>query len=328
MKKWPIIAVTLAVLVLYGMFLNSWLGQNEAAAPTDALPVLQSQPLETVGNTAAAQAATEPRPLPDESLLTARHAFVYDVNEERLLYSYGDQNQQISPASLTKLFTCYVALQYLDGEDMILVGEEATFPPPDSSFAFIAPGTRLRVETVVQGAMMQSGNDAAYILAVAAGRVIAGNSELDSRTALSKFMDEMNARAKACGLTGSHFVTPDGYDAEGHYSTAADLLQIAKLAMTEPLILRYAAMAEAEVVLESGETFNWVNTNWLLRETDFPDLYCPETTGLKTGGTSKAGMCVISVFETEGRTLIIGVLGCELIEQRFTDALYLFEYYR
>jgi D-alanyl-D-alanine carboxypeptidase (penicillin-binding protein 5/6) len=326
MKKWSIIAVTLVVLVLYGVFLNSWMGQNGAAPTqaTDARPVLQSQPLETAETTV--QPATEPKPLPDESLLTARHAFVYDAGEDRLLYSFGDQNQQISPASLTKLFTCYVALQYLNGDEVILVGEEAGFCAPDSSFAFISAGQRLKVETVLQGAMMQSGNDAAYILAVAAGRAIAGNDQLGAREALAKFMDEMNARAKAEGLTGSHFVTPDGYDAEGHYSTAADLLQIAKLAMTEPLILRYASTDKADVVFESGETISWVNTNWLIRR-ELEEYYTPAVTGLKTGGTSKAGMCVIAVYEKDGRKLIVGVLGCELIEQRFVDAMYLIEHY-
>ena len=327
MKKWPIIAVTLCALVLYGVFLMAWMGQDGAApaAPTDALPVMQSLVSDT--SDATVPSATEPRPLPDESMLSARHAFVYDVSEDRLLYSYGDQSQQISPASLTKLLTCYVALQYLNGDEVILVGEEAGFCAPDSSFAFIAAGQRVKVETVLQGAMMQSGNDAAYILAVAAGRAIAGNDQLGAREALAKFMEEMNARAKAEGLTGSHFVTPDGYDAEGHYSTAADLLKIAQLAMTEPLILHYAAMDKADVVFESGETISWVNTNWLLR-TDMEEFYMPEITGLKTGGTSKAGMCVIAVYEKDGRKLIVGVLGCELIEQRFTDAIYLLDHYK
>ena len=327
MKKWPIIAVTLAVLVLYGVFLTTWIGQDGAAptTPADLLPAMQSQPLTVTEPTAPS--ATEPKPLPDESLLTCRHAFVYDVNEGRLLYTYGDQNQQLSPASLTKLFTCYVALQYLDGDEVILVGEEAGFCQPDSSFAFISAGQRVKIETVVQGAMMQSGNDAAHILAVAAGRAIAGNDQLGAREALAKFMEEMNARAKAEGLTGSHFVTPDGYDADGHYSTAADLLKISQLAMTQPLILRYAAMAQADVVFESGETITWNNTNWLLHET-MTEYYIPEVTGLKTGGTSKAGMCIIAVYEKDGRKLIVGVLGCELLEQRFEDTVYLIDHYR
>lgn len=332
MKKWPILAVTVVILVLYGMFLHNWMGQTDSAAtvPTaqsDGVPVLQTQPLETTVVTEPTEAPTEPYPLPSEELLTARHVFVYDATAQRLLYTYGDQNEQISPASLTKLFTCYVALQYLTGEEVIQVGEEAGWCAPDSSFAFITAGQRLKVETVIQGALMQSGNDAAYILAVAAGRAIAGDPTLDGRLALETFIAEMNSRAETCGLTGTHFATPDGYDAEGHYSTAADLLQIARLAMTEPLILHYAAMAEADVVFESGEAVSWVNTNWLMRE-EMADFYCPDVTGLKTGGTSKAGMCVIAVFETDGRKLIIGVLGCELIEQRFVDAMYLFEHYR
>lgn len=341
MKKWPIFALIACGLALWGVFLGIWLGADRPgpAEPTTAFPV----PQVVVTTAAPTQPTTEPTTVPttvipeptyptyddpDESALSARHAFVYDITYDRLIYTYGDQNERISPASLTKLMTCYVALQYLDTNAVIEVGEEAGMIAPDSSIAAIRQGNRLTVEMVLEGTLMQSGNDGAYVLAVAAGRVIAKDQKLDAKTALATFMAEMNNQARILGLTGTHFVTPDGYDANGHYTTAADLLQIARLAMTEPMIVRFASMAKDVVTYESGENYTWVNTNWLLREEDYPDLYCPEATGLKTGGTSKAGMCVIATFNTGERDLMIGVLGCELITQRFEDARYLFEHFR
>lgn len=342
MKKWPIFAVIACALALYGVLLLVWLGadRNKPAVPTTNAADQTAASVEIQVTTEPPTAPTVisetviPEPTipeyddPDESLLTARHVFVYDTTYDRLLYTYGDQSEQISPASLTKLMTCYVALQHLDGDTVVEVGEEAGWIAPDSSVAAIRKGNRLTVEMIVQGTLMQSGNDGAYVLAVAAGRAIAKDPMLDARTALAAFMAEMNTQVKALGLSGTHFVTPDGYDAEGHYTTAGDLMRIAQLAMTEPMIVRFAAMERDVVTYESGENYTWVNTNWLLRQADFPDLYCPEATGLKTGGTSKAGYCVIATFDTGERNLMIGVLGCELITQRFEDARYLFEHFR
>jgi len=338
MKKWPILGAIVCALGLCGVLIVLWVtADRPPAAQSSEPPVLQTvlhTPTEATAAPTTVPETVIPEPTypvyedPDESQLTCRHAFVYDLTYDRLLYTYGDQTESISPASLTKLMTCYVALQYLDPDTVIQVGEEAGWIAPDSSIAAIQPGNMLTVEMITQGTLMQSGNDGAYVLAVAAGRVIAKDPALDGRTALATFMAEVNAQLRQLGLKNTHFVTPDGYDAEGHYTTASDLLQIARIAVTQPMIVRFAAMEKDVVTYESGENYTWVNTNWLLRQTDFPDLYCPEAMGLKTGGTRKAGNCIIATFDTGDRILMIGVLGCEIIQQRFTDARFLFEHFR
>jgi D-alanyl-D-alanine carboxypeptidase (penicillin-binding protein 5/6) len=244
------------------------------------------------------------------------------------MYTMGDQQEQIAPASLTKLFTIYVALRHLDADAVVTVGEEVTWIEKDSSVAAVKEGNRLTVEMLVQGMMMQSGNDAAYALAVAAGRQITGDPEMGARDALAAFMDEMNLQARELGLVDSYFVTPDGYDAVGHRTTAENLMRIALLVLKEPMIVRFAAMPQAVVTFASGENYTWKNTNWMMREEEHPELYCPEVTGLKTGGTSKAGKCIIATFDDGERQLLIGVLGCEEIEERFEDALYLYDHFR
>ena len=151
---------------------------------------------------------------------------------------------------------------------------------------------------------------------------------MGAQDALDAFMDEMNRQARELGLVDSYFVTPDGYDAVGHYTTASNLLQIALLTLKEPMIVRFATMPQAVVTYASGENYTWKNTNWMMREEDHPEVYCPYVTGLKTGGTEKAGKCIIATFDDGERALLIGVLGCEEIEQRFEDALYLYEHFR
>lgn len=336
MKKWPIFAVTAVLLVLYGLFVVHWFSIKPRAEEPEATTVATAAPTtEAVAETTAAP-TTEPTTAPtlpvfeapDETQLKAKHAFVYDMTFDQMLYTYGDQTERISPASLTKLFTVYVALQYLEEDTVLEVGDEVKWPPKDSSMAYIKKGSRVTVEMAVQGTLMQSGNDGAYILAVAAGRAIAKDPLMDAKVALSTFMAEVNAQLQSHGLTNTHFVTPDGYHKEGHYSTAEDLLQIAFIAMKQPLIMRYCAMVQDEVVLESGESLTWKNTNWMMRQEDYPELYVPEAVGLKTGGHSKAGQCVLALFQDGERELLIGVLGCEKIEERFIDAAYLFDTYR
>lgn len=338
MKKLPIILLSVILAAACLLALVLWVGrdqpQTQPTAPGQSAPA--SAPVSQISKETTPSVSTMPTPPPappappvappDESKLTARHVFVYDETAGQVLYTYGDQNETIAPASLTKLFTAYVALQYLKPETVISVGEEAGWIEEDSSRAAVAPGCRLSVELVVQGMLMQSGNDAAYALAVAAGRAIEENPALAARPALDAFVKEMNDQAQALGLTGTHFANPDGYTHDQHYTTCADLLAITKLAMQQPMILRYCGMAEAVVIFESGEEYTWKNSNLMLHADS--EYFCLDATGLKTGSTKQAGMCLIASFDTGEKTLIIGVLGCEERHQRFEDALMLLEHYR
>ena len=132
---------------------------------------------------------------------------------------------------------------------MVTAGEETTWIDPASSIASVTPGDTLRVEMLIQGMLMQSGNDAAYAVAVAAGRVIADDPQLSAREALNTFMEEVNRQLAQHRLAGTHFVTPDGLDAPGHHTTAADMLSIAILATENPTIRHYAGIAKSPVKL-------------------------------------------------------------------------------
>lgn len=262
---------------------------------------------------------------PDESLLTAGYAFVYDCEKEQLLYYLGDRDDRIIPASLTKLFTCHVALQHLDEDTVVTAGEEVTWLEENASVAAVFVDYRLTVDMLVEGIMLQSGNDAALALSVAAGRAIAQDPQLEAQRALDIFMAEMNAQAQKCGLTNTYFLYPDGRDAEGHYSSPADLLTIAKLALDNPVVMRHAKVYRHYVFYESGQDYVWLNTNALVNPDS--EYYCPDAIGLKTGTTPLAGNSLISAFERDGRTLLIGVFGCPEKAARFSETLYLYEHY-
>lgn len=268
----------------------------------------------------------EPTPTPPaDGSITAAHAFVYDCTNSQLLYQLGDQYEAIAPASLTKLMSILVALQYLDEQTVVTAGEEVTWIIENSSIAVVYPGHKLTVEMLVEGMMLQSGNDAAYALAVAAGRAIAADENISARDAMDIFMAEMNRQAVNMGLSNTHFLCPEGWDTDGHYTCCADLLTIALKAIEEPTIMRYAKVHRDHVTYASGHTCVWMNTNALLHPDS--EFYRENAIGLKTGTTPNAGCCLLSVFQTEETTLLIGVLGCPDSNSRFADTLLLYDHY-
>ena len=159
------------------------------------------------------------------------------------------------------------------------------------------------------------------MLAAAAGRVIKEDESLSASAAVAAFIKEMNAQARALGMTGTHFTNPDGYHEYDHYTTNADLVAIAKLAMENETVMKYAVVSQEDAVLGSGKTKQWKNTNALVDPKS--EYYCPYATGLKTGQTPSAGSCLLSSFNVEGDQYIIGVFGCPEIEDRFEDTLQL-----
>lgn len=300
----------------------------ETSAPT-AAPTAAPTTEPTTAPTAVPTTVPETVPVIAEAdihTISALYGFVYDLTNGQLLYTHGDQLAERTPASLTKLLTICTALEYLDPATVITAGPEVTWIDPLSSVAWIDAGEQLTVEQLVQGMMMQSGNDAAYMLAVAAGKAIAGGEELTAEESAQVFMDYMNRRAWEQGLENTFFVTPDGTTAEGHHTTPADLLEIAKLALENPLVRRYAACQQAQVTFVSGESCQWINTNWMINpESEF---YCADVTGLKTGATKAAGNCLLALFDNDGREILICVLGCPTLADRFKDALYLYDIYK
>ena len=301
--------------------------QAETTLPTTQQEITQGTTEATTAATTQPVETTEPEPAwqaPDFEI-TSSHVFVYDSATERIIFSQGDLQERIAPASLTKLYTAWVALQYLDPEIVITAGEEVTMIDPESSVAFIYKGQRISVEMCVEGMLLQSGNDAAYALAVAAGRAISQNPELSVTAAIGVFAGKMNELALEKGLENTHFSNPDGIDTPGHYTSMEDLVKISLLAMEEPLIRKYASMVADSVTYISGETADWKNTNQLLHSQS--QFYCAEAFGLKTGSTENAGKCLISAFTKEDGYLIIGVLGSPDDPQRYVDTLHLYQHF-
>lgn len=258
--------------------------------------------------------------------ISANQAFVYDVSAEDFLFVHGALEQAVEPASITKLFSAYVGLQYLPEDMLLTAGEEVNWIDPNSSRAYIYKGHQLTVKMCIQGMIIPSGNDAAYVLAVNAGRAISGDPDISAAAAYDIFVAEMNRQARQLGMINTHFVNPDGMSAEQHYTCMHDLLIMAKLALNTPLILEAAQTQRMRAVFPSGHYAEWTNSNLLLDQKS--NYYCEDAFGLKTGSTSTAGKCLLSAFLHGDRILIVCIMGCPTNASRYNDTLALYEAFR
>ncbi|MFB3077134.1 MAG: D-alanyl-D-alanine carboxypeptidase family protein, partial [Lysobacterales bacterium] len=222
----------------------------------------------------AAQVVT-PAPPP----LSARGYLLIDQQSGRVLASKA-ANERLEPASITKLMTAYAVFRALEAgqielSDQVLVSEKAWRTP--GSRMFIEVGTRVSVELLLQGMIVQSGNDASVALA----EYVAGSEGV--------FADLMNQLAARLGMTETHYVNSTGLPAEDHYTSAADIAKLAQAIITEyPEYYRWYSQKEF-----SYNDIKQPNRNSLLWRD-------PSVDGLKTGYTEAAGYCLASSAVRDG----------------------------
>ncbi len=256
------------------------------------------------------------------SALSAKHSFMWKITEnEQVLYTAAGE-EPVYPASVTKLLTALYALTLMEPETLITPGEEVYLPPEGSSSAFIRPNHTLTLEMLIEGMMLPSGNDAAYAVAAAGGKVIAGDDGLTPEEAVAIFVDGMNGYAEVLGCTDTHFTTPDGFAGEEHYSSTADMAVIAKAASENEQIMRYAGIHTADVTYASGHTNTWTNTNAFLDPASA--YYNENVVGLKTGSLPD-NYCLATVYDNGETQLILGVFGCPDEQARYADTEFLIE---
>lgn len=196
----------------------------------------------------------------------------------------------VEPASITKVMTAYVIFRELaEGnitlQDQVTISDNAWRKSMGTSRMFLEPRTQVTVEQLLQGMIIQSGNDASIALA----EHIAGTEET--------FSALMNAYAAELGLQNSQWRNSTGLPDEGHYTTARDLVRLARAVISEfPEYYRWYS--------QPSYTYNGItqpNRNRLLRDGSGVD-------GMKTGWTDAAGYCLLTSAEQEGRRLISVVL--------------------
>lgn len=256
----------------------------------------------------------------------AKAAILVDVNEGQILYE-KNSDEKMHPASTTKLMTALTALQILDTDDIVTIGKEVDMIATDSSRAGFSKGQIVTVRELLEGLLISSGNDAAYVLAKAAGEAIFEDNiayegeRFSSEQCVERFILEMNKNVRDMELENTNFTTPDGYDAEGQYTTASDLAKIATEAYDNEIIREICGLS-SKYSETLGKT--WTSTNELMnKESNFYYKYCM---GMKTGTTDLAGKCLVSVAEKDDETCICVVLNEETEEGRWEDSVKLLKF--
>ena len=323
------VGLCIALLLGLGAFMNWWL------APQEILPTENTTPSGEMQNPTTDPPPTDPPPtdppptepplsLPELSL-KAHHSFVYILETGEFLMLKGKANDRIYPASLTKLFSTYVALLYMDTEEIITVGNEVNTVPTDSSVAGLRPGDQLTMYQLLEAVLLPSGNDAAVTMAVAVGRKLEENPGLSYSKAQARFVEEMNRLARIFDLSGTHFVNPHGYHDQNHYTTCQDMQKIGQLVLTNNTLRQVIATTNVAVDLQYDYPGGWNNTNLLIQPSS--EYYNPDAIGMKTGSTGEAGYCLMSAFQVEGKTLMVGVFGCAKKTDRFEDTQKIYDAY-
>ena len=206
-------------------------------------------------------------------------------------------------ASLTKMMTCLLALENGNMTDTVRITDDV----------FICKDSRVRLgEGYLLGdllyeMMLQSDNDAAYAIA----KHIAG----DTLT----FCDMMNEEAAYLGMTNTHFVNPNGMPAPDNFSTANDLIRLARYAMRDSAFAEMVGTVEKSVPLIDGRHMDCRNTNVLL--SSYEGCF-----GIKTGYTRQAGNCLASAATRDGTTLYLVLLHSRSMRSRFTESAILLDY--
>jgi D-alanyl-D-alanine carboxypeptidase (penicillin-binding protein 5/6) len=252
--------------------------------------------------------------------ITATNAYVLNVDSNTVLYQ-KNSDKHIAPASTAKMLAALTVLDYCSLDDMFTVGPEIDLIASDSSRAWLNRGDTLTVKQLLAALLIPSGNDAAYTLAVNVGKKRAHDNGLSAQQAIKAFVAAMNQKAKDVGTASSHFITPDGYDADGQYTTAFDLAQIAKACLSHDVLLEIMRKHRINDTWANGREVTFTNTNKLI-DPNSP-YYYSRVTGLKTGHSEAAGSCLVSAATIDGKTYICVVMGASE-ETRFSDSLTIF----
>ena len=243
----------------------------------------------------AATAAAAPSLVPAAPELAASAWILVDARSGAVLAEH-DADERLPPASLTKMMTDYLLAAEVDAgrlslDDRAVISEKAW--RMGGSKMFVRVGEEVRIEDLLRGIVIQSGNDAS----VAVAEHVAGSE--------AAFAEMMNQQAQLLGMENSHFVNATGMPHPEHYSSARDLSILGRR-LVRDFPDHYAYYAEKEFTygtdFQTGEPISQRNRNdllWLDQTVD----------GIKTGHTEEAGYCLVASAVRDGMRLISVVMG-------------------
>lgn len=250
------------------------------------------------------------RVLGEELIPNATSGILIEASSGKIIFE-KDKDKEVSVASLTKMVAQIIVLEEVEKgnikwSDIVTVSKNAA--NMGGSQIYLSEGEKISVEDLMKGISVASGNDAT----VAISEYISGSEE--------KFVKRMNKKVKELGLKHTHFVNCTGLDEKGHFSSAYDMVMIAKeLVTNHPEILKFSSIYEDYLRENTSNKFWLVNTNKLISQYSGTD-------GLKTGHTDDAGYCLAATTMRNNLRLIGIVLGEKDSKIRNSETIDLLDY--
>lgn len=236
----------------------------------------------------------------ENPFVSAEQAVVMDQISGRVLFTKNaHENRPV--ASITKVMTAIIALELGDLASTVTVSKRAAYM--EGSSIYLQEKERIKLEDLLYGLMLRSGNDAA----VAIAEHIAGSVE--------GFTHLMNEKAMYLGMTDTTFQNPHGLDEKEHLSTAYDIALLMRYAMNNEI---FQEISSSKSYLSKNRDYKWFNKNKLLTRLY---EYC---TGGKTGFTKKAGRTLVSTASKDNHSLIVVTLNAP---DDWNDHILLYENY-
>ena len=271
--------------------------QQDSAAGTGA-----ANPHETI----ATSVQENPRFAKPQLDIPCRNAILISIDTGDILYE-KEPDAEVPMASITKIMTLLLTLEAVEAgkismTDIVPISEHAF--NMGGSQIWLEPGEQFTLDELIKAICVCSANDAA----VAVAEFVGGSEPV--------FAEMMNARAAELGMTHTRFVNACGLDAEGHYSSARDVAAMSLALLRHPKILESSGIWMD--TLRGGET-QLTNTNKMLKS-------YAGITGLKTGTTNGAGVCISASAVRDGMGLLAVVLGSPSSKERFESATAMLDY--
>lgn len=216
---------------------------------------------------------------------------VKDLNKKQLIFT-KDANQQVRPASLTKIMTAIIAIESGKMNNIVTITSEMKKVEP--TILNFKVGEKFYLSDLVKAALIKSANDAANAIAIYLGN---GNKQT--------FVNMMNAKAKKLGMANTNFENPCGFDSKNHKTTASDLLKLTEYSIKNSTF--------NNIVKMNSYAFRATNTKRVYRVHTSNKLMDREKyiVGVKTGFTNQAGPCLIARAKKDNKDILLVMLNAQ-----------------
>ncbi len=318
MKFRKIFIILTVLLLIFGM--NSSVFATELPEDTTAEETTAAEEASPV---TIEQEPLEPYLFAEALEVRAKAAMLIELNSNTLVYEY-EKHKQLFPASLTKIMTCMLAIEYGDPDAVLTVSETALENLSEfGSTAGLMQGEELTLDNILYCIMVSSANEGCNVIAEYI------SDDIDS------FVDLMNQKAAQLGMNDTHFANAHGLHNDNHYTTAYDLSLLARWAWQNEQFRQYATATTYVVpATNKSDARTLYSTNYLTTNYVETKYYYSKASGIKTGFTTPAGGCLISTASSGNLDFMCIVMGCspqtadngDYGDERFVESKKLFEY--